>query len=64
MDCDGWSTADEGTIGTDPNDPCANTSAANDEADDRWPADFDDNRVINILDVGKVLPPFFGSVCS
>ena len=26
-----------------------------------WPADFDINRVINILDVGEVLPPAFGT---
>ena len=29
-------------------------------AGDRWPSDFDDNQVINILDVGEVLPPWFG----
>ena len=60
-DCDGYSTADEGVIGTDPLDPCANTPSANDEADDCWPSDFDDNQVINILDVGGVLPPVFQS---
>ena len=60
-DCDGYSTGNEGTIGTDPTDDCANTSAQNDEADDRWPSDFDDNQVINILDVGEVLPPYFGT---
>ena len=61
MDCDGWSSADEGAIGTDPNDPCANTSASDDEADDRWPPDFDDNKVINVLDLGVILPPRFGT---
>ncbi|GAG25424.1 unnamed protein product, partial [marine sediment metagenome] len=61
LDCDGYSSADEGTIGTDPNDPCANTSDPNDEADDRWPSDFDDNQVINVLDYGEVLPPYFGT---
>ena len=50
-DCDGWTTADEGVLGTDPNDPCANTATANDEADDRWPPDFDDNQIVNIIDV-------------
>ena len=60
-DCDGFSSTDEGSIGTDPNDPCANTPDPNDEDDDRWPADFDDSQVINILDVLNVLPPFFGT---
>jgi hypothetical protein len=31
---------------------------------DAWPADFDMNRVINITDVFKVLPPVFGSSCT
>jgi hypothetical protein len=26
-----------------------------------WPPDFDDNQVINILDVSMTLPPYFGS---
>lgn len=60
-DCDGVTSASEGSIGTDPNDPCPNTSMANDEADDRWPSDFDDNKVVNITDVFNVLPPYFGS---
>ncbi len=57
-DCDGWTSADEGAIGTDPNDPCANTPAANDEADDRWPPDFDDNKTVNIVDVLQLKPVF------
>jgi len=60
-DCDGFSSTDEGSIGTDPNDPCANTPDPNDEADGRWPSDFDDSQVINVLDVIHVLPPFFGA---
>lgn len=31
------------------------------EADDRWPSDFDDNQVVNVLDAGEVLPPYFGT---
>jgi hypothetical protein len=42
-DCDGWTDVDEGLISTDPDDDCANTPDPDDEADDRWPADFDDN---------------------
>ena len=60
-DCDGFASANEGVIGTDPSDACANTAGANDEADDRWPADFDDSRTVNVLDVVNVLPPYFGS---
>ncbi len=39
---------------------CAETAAQNDEADDRWPADFDDNKTINIVDV-LALKVVFGS---
>jgi hypothetical protein len=60
-DCDGFTDTDEGVIGTDPADNCADTPDPNDEGDDRWPADFDDNQVVNILDVGEVLPPYFGT---
>ncbi|MCH7617025.1 MAG: S8 family serine peptidase [Chloroflexi bacterium] len=38
-DCDSFTTAIENFVGTDPTDACANTVTANDEADDRWPAD-------------------------
>ncbi len=51
-------------IVTDADDPCADTPDPNDEADDRWPADFDDNQVINVLDVNMTLPPFFGESCE
>lgn len=53
-DCDGFSTTIETDpdIGTDPNDACANTPGANDEnPDDKWPADFTDNQVVNTLDL-------------
>ncbi len=55
-DCDGFSDADEGTIGTDPADNCPD-----DPADDAWPSDFDMNTVINLGDVFNVLPPYFGT---
>jgi hypothetical protein len=51
-DCDAFTDTDEGLIGTDPNLFCGPGG---------WPADFDDNQVINILDVGEVLPPYFGT---
>ena len=60
-DCDGTTSADETVIGTDPNLSCAFTGAPNDEADDRWPPDFDDNQVINTTDLFQVLPPTFGT---
>ena len=56
IDCDGYSSADEGTITTDPNDDCAD-----DPTDDAWPSDFDMNTFINLGDVFNVLPPYFGS---
>ncbi len=55
-DCDGWTDADEGTIGTDPTDDCPD-----DPTDDAWPSDFDMNAVVNLADLFNVLPPYFGS---
>ena len=60
-DSDGYTDTDEGDIGTDPSDSCADTPDPDDEVDDKWPPDFDDNQVINVLDVGEVLPPYFGA---
>jgi hypothetical protein len=57
-DCDGFSTTDEGVIGTDPADACANTPDPNDEADDRWPPDWDDTQTVNLLDVVPFKPHF------
>lgn len=37
-------------VGTSPLDPCANTTTANDEADDKWPPDFNDDRVVDVTD--------------
>ncbi len=55
-DCDGLSTTIENYIGTDPNDPCADTPDAGDEADDKWPIDFTDDQFINSFD----LIPYIG----
>ena len=51
-DCDGTTSADETSIGTDPNVPCGPNA---------WPPDFDDNQVINSTDVFQVLVPYFGT---
>jgi len=59
-DCDGFSDAAEALIGTSASDPCADTPGPDNDTDDMWPADFDDNQVINIADVFNVLPPYFG----
>ena len=60
-DNDSYTDADEGVIGTDPNDDCAITPDPNDEADDKWPPDFNDDQLINLVDLNKILPPPLGS---
>jgi hypothetical protein len=68
-DGDGSPNSDEPLIGTDPLADCTVVLTIDDNADtvpergvhDAWPPDFDMNRVINITDVFKVLPPVFGS---
>ena len=61
-DNDTWSDAAETTIGTDPLDRCANTPAANDEADDRWPADITDDRFVDTGDLGALTNNFGDAV--
>jgi hypothetical protein len=51
-DCDGWSTDDEGSIGTDPNLACST---------DNWPPDFDGSHIVDIFDVSALAPPVFFS---
>lgn len=51
-DCDGWSSADESFIGTDPLLMCGAGA---------WPPDLDDSRNIDILDIAQMTPPVFGS---
>jgi hypothetical protein len=46
-------------LGTDPRYSCPMILGH-----DAWPPDFDTNRVINITDVFRVLPPIFGSSCG
>jgi CSLREA domain-containing protein len=49
-DNDGFSDGVEVATGTNPIDRCADTTTTNDEADDKWPPDFDDNRAVNVVD--------------
>jgi hypothetical protein len=51
-DCDGWSTADENLIGTDPLLACGVGA---------WPPDFDDSLRVDIFDVNTLRPPVFFS---
>jgi hypothetical protein len=60
-DGDGYTNLTEWSrIGTDPGKRCPLFTTKH----DAWPPDFDMNRVINITDVFKVLPPIFGSSCG
>jgi len=70
-DCDAWSSADEGALGTNASLWCSATGAVtnpgdptkeNDEPVDNWPADMDDDQVVNLSDVLYLAPPKFFSV--
>jgi len=56
-DNDGFDDTLEAHIGTDSLDLCANDNGFNNEADDRWGADFDDSQVFNIGDINSFLFP-------
>lgn len=60
-DCDGVRDSEEAFVGTDPNDNCPETVTANDEIDDRWPADLNDDKTVDILDIVQLMPPVFHS---
>lgn len=60
-DCDGFQSNDEDSAGTLKFVTCPVTTTSNDEDPDAWPADFDDNQVVNILDVSQLLPPTYGT---
>ena len=60
-DCDGWSTVDEGTIGTNSDDACGFT-AGGDPASGSWPPDLAESDSINIVDVLSLKPVFFTEV--
>jgi GDSL-like Lipase/Acylhydrolase len=64
MDADGWPSGSEGTITTGALDNCADTPDLNDEADDKWPADLNDDGFSDGTDItivagsfGKAVPP-------
>jgi hypothetical protein len=61
-DCDGFPSADELLIGTLANIMCSATLEAHDESPQPWPADFDDNRKVDISDVLAIKPDFGGTV--
>jgi hypothetical protein len=46
---------------TDALDNCPATTTANDEVVDAWPPDFDDTRIVNILDIVQLTPPAFNT---
>ena len=72
-DCDGWPSSvaasgkgPESSIGTDPDDPCADTITANDERGPAFseplspqPPDFNDDTFVDITDVSLAGPPVF-----
>jgi hypothetical protein len=58
-DCDGFTTAIETFVGTDPKVHCAATSTPNDEPPpDKWPVDFNNDQKANLSDVLKYSPVF------
>ena len=50
-DCDSFLDSIEAFVGTDPNDACADTVGLNNDADDKWPADTNDNQFVDVFDV-------------
>jgi hypothetical protein len=61
VDCDGYSSADEGIIGTDPDEDCGFTPGGA-AASDTWPPDFVQSNGINISDVLALKPVFNSAV--
>jgi hypothetical protein len=59
-DCDGFSTADETTIGTVGTEDCGYTPGGAPESDN-WPADLVESNGVNISDVLSLKPVFGGS---
>ena len=54
-DGDGFRDVVEVLVGTDPFKGCADTPTPDDEIDDRWPPDFNDDQVVNILDRARMV---------
>ena len=63
-DNDGWPDTSEASIGTDSLDNCASTTGQNDEADDRWPADLNDDKFSDGTDITIVAGSFGKAVPS
>jgi len=68
-DCDGFATADEEYVGTDPLDGCADVLGTSGlcpgpscDGDDAWPPDLDVDRDADIVDVLKFKPYILTSV--
>jgi len=65
-DCDGWTSALETAMGSDPQDMCADTLTAFDERGAAFaeppspqPPDFNDDRFVDVIDVNLMGPPIF-----
>jgi hypothetical protein len=58
QDCDGFLTVRETYMGTDGAKACSATGSMNDETPDSLPADFNDDRVVNVADVMSFGPHF------
>jgi hypothetical protein len=59
LDCDGYVTVTESSVGTDPVSHCASTTTPNDEQTDAWPADADDDQD---ADIGDIIKLFFDRI--
>ena len=60
-DCDGFGSATEQSLGTDPMEHCAITGAPNDEEVDAWPSDDNDDQD---SDLGDIIALFHGRFLS
>ncbi len=49
-------------VGTDPLNPCADDDTADNEADDKWPPDFNDDQAVNIQDRGRMVSQILSGV--
>ena len=61
VDCDGFQSSKETFMGTLPLAACPSTTIADDEDGDPWPPDFNDNRSVDIIDIGALRPAFNSS---
>lgn len=59
-DGDGFSDSIEAFTGTMSGVACAATGDQDDEEPDAWPPDFNDDKIVNMLDIVRLMPPVFG----